>query len=116
MKVMKLVNLGVSLSVALGSTGVAAMAAEEETTDASVKVVESVNTGFKEIDQNYWFIHSSVGVPPVVPPYSVYIVQDGDNLSKIAADYGTTWQALAEYNNLEDPDVLAIGDEIRIPA
>ncbi len=115
MKVTKLVNLGLSLSLALSSTGVAAMAAET-TTDSSVNVVEAEDAGFKEIYENYWFIHSSIGIAPTVAAETVYVVQDGDCLSKIAAAYGTTWQELAQYNNLENPDVLAIGDQIRIPA
>jgi LysM repeat protein len=45
-----------------------------------------------------------------------YIVQQGDVLSRIAADCGTTTQTLIDMNNLSNPDVLYVGQEIRVPA
>lgn len=48
--------------------------------------------------------------------YSVYTVAAGDTLTKIALKYDTTWRALAEYNALSDPDLIHVGDKIRIPA
>lgn len=46
----------------------------------------------------------------------VYVVQPGDTLSHIAQRYGTTWQALAQYNNLANPSLIRVGQQIRIPA
>ena len=46
----------------------------------------------------------------------VYIVQQGDVLSRIAADSGTSTQTLIDMNNLSNPDVLYVGQEIRVPA
>lgn len=46
----------------------------------------------------------------------VYTVVKGDSLSKIAEKYGTTWQKLAEYNNLDKPNLIREGQKIRIPA
>lgn len=44
----------------------------------------------------------------------VYVVQSGDNLSEIAAKYGTSWQHLAQINGLPDPDKIYPGQHIRI--
>ncbi len=46
---------------------------------------------------------------------AVYTVVSGDALYKIAAKYDTTWQTLAEYNDMENPDLIFPGDEIMIP-
>lgn len=46
----------------------------------------------------------------------VYVVQPGDTLSHIAQRYGTTWQALAQYNNLANPSLIRPGQQIRIPS
>lgn len=45
----------------------------------------------------------------------VYIVQPGDTLSKIAWRYDTTWKVLAEYNSIANPNLIVVGQEIRIP-
>ncbi|HEY5641021.1 MAG TPA: LysM domain-containing protein [Dehalococcoidia bacterium] len=44
-----------------------------------------------------------------------YEVQDGDTLAALAETYGVTIEAIAEASNLDDPDVLAIGDPLTIP-
>ena len=46
---------------------------------------------------------------------SVYIVRKGDTLSKIAEMYNTTYQELAKYNNIENPNLIYPGEEIKIP-
>lgn len=45
----------------------------------------------------------------------VYTVVKGDTLSGIAARYGTTYQKLAEYNGISNPNVIYVGQKIRIP-
>ncbi|AEB12737.1 LysM peptidoglycan-binding domain-containing M23 family metallopeptidase [Marinithermus hydrothermalis] len=44
-----------------------------------------------------------------------YEVQPGDTLYRIAQRYGTTIPALVAANRLEDPNVLAVGQRLRIP-
>ncbi|WP_368383290.1 muramidase family protein, partial [[Clostridium] symbiosum] len=44
-----------------------------------------------------------------------YTVRSGDTLSSIAAKYGTTYQALASYNGIADPNRINVGQVIRIP-
>lgn len=45
-----------------------------------------------------------------------YTVEPGDSLWKIALKYNTTWQALAKYNNLVNPNLILPGQIIKIPA
>lgn len=45
----------------------------------------------------------------------IYTVVKGDTLSGIAKKYGTTYQKLAEYNNISNPNLIVIGQKIRIP-
>lgn len=44
-----------------------------------------------------------------------YVVKKGDTLSGIASKYGTTYQKLAKYNNIENPDLIIVGQTIKIP-
>lgn len=46
---------------------------------------------------------------------TVYTVVAGDTLSKIAAKYGTTYQALAAYNGISNPNLIRVGQKIRVP-
>ena len=46
---------------------------------------------------------------------STYTVQAGDTLGKIALRYGTTVAALLKLNGLTNPDVLAIGQKLKVP-
>lgn len=47
--------------------------------------------------------------------YTEYTVVKGDTLSGIASRYGTTYQKLAEYNGISNPNVISIGQKIKIP-
>ncbi len=44
-----------------------------------------------------------------------YTVRSGDTLSSIAEKYGTTYQVLASYNGIADPNRIIVGQVIRIP-
>ncbi|MGH2547939.1 MAG: LysM peptidoglycan-binding domain-containing protein [Thermomicrobiales bacterium] len=44
-----------------------------------------------------------------------YTVQDGDSLSSIADAFGVSQEALAEVNNIDDPNSLFAGQVIVIP-
>lgn len=46
---------------------------------------------------------------------TVYTVKSGDTLSKIAAKYGTTYQKLAAYNGISNPNIIRVGQQIKIP-
>lgn len=45
----------------------------------------------------------------------IYTVVKGDSLSKIASKFGTTYQELAKYNNIANPNLIYVGQKIRIP-
>ena len=44
-----------------------------------------------------------------------HIVAPGENLFRISSQYGISWIALAEANNLTDPNDLTVGQELIIP-
>lgn len=46
---------------------------------------------------------------------TVYTVKKGDTLSAIAAKYGTTYQAIAAHNGIANPNVIRVGQKIKIP-
>ena len=51
----------------------------------------------------------------VKPKETVYTVKKGDTLSGIAAKYGTTYQELAKYNGIQNPNLIHVGQKIKIP-
>lgn len=64
---------------------------------------------------------SSTPEPQVAPQTSygkteTYIVQKGDILSQLAVEFDSTTQTLVAMNNLSNPDVLYVGQELRVPA
>ena len=53
--------------------------------------------------------------PDIQNSEEIYIVKQGDTLSSIAKKYNTTYQELATYNNIANPDFIQIGQKILIP-
>ena len=51
---------------------------------------------------------------PVVNSGQTHVVQYGENLSGIAAKYGTTWQDLARINALSNPDIIYQGQALNV--
>jgi LysM repeat protein len=45
----------------------------------------------------------------------VYTVVKGDTLSGIAYKYGTTYSKLADYNGIKNPNLINVGQKIKIP-
>jgi LysM repeat protein len=54
--------------------------------------------------------------PPVesTPSKTVYTVKSGDTLSSIAKKYNTTYQRLAQINNIKNPNKIYVGQKIVI--
>jgi flagellum-specific peptidoglycan hydrolase FlgJ len=44
----------------------------------------------------------------------VYVVQKGDTLTGIAKKYGTTVQRLVKLNNIKNPDLILVGQKLRV--
>jgi nucleoid-associated protein YgaU len=53
---------------------------------------------------------------PVAPAERLWVVRRGDHLTSIATRFCVTPAILAAANNIADPDLIALGDVIRIPA
>ena len=55
--------------------------------------------------------------PPPAPTPQVYVIKQGDTLSKIARSFGLTLDQLlaANQDTIKDPDLIAVGDQIIIP-
>lgn len=53
---------------------------------------------------------------PAAPPTpdEEYTVQSGDTLSGIAAKYGTSYQHLAEINGISNPNLIYVGQKIKV--
>lgn len=78
-------------------------------------------------DVNTWLAYAGATGQPATAPQvrtyeqpsvqssgTTYIVQSGDTLSGIASMYGTTYQHLAEINGIANPNLIHVGQEIRI--
>src|SRR3989304_696833 len=58
------------------------------------------------------------GVPSPTPepsPFEEYTVQQGDSLSSIAQQFGTTADELARINSITDPNSLSVGQKLQVP-
>jgi LysM repeat protein len=53
---------------------------------------------------------------PSPTPAGLYIVRQGDTLTAIAEQYGTTVEEIMAANNLSDPNALQVGQALIIPS
>lgn len=59
-------------------------------------------------------IISVSSVPIQAPATNTYTVQSGDTLSSIASRFGTSYQALASLNGLSNPNLIYVGQTLRV--
>ena len=53
---------------------------------------------------------------PAAPEPVIYVVVDGDNLTKIGEAHGVAWLRIWQKNTaIENPDVIHVGDKLTIP-
>jgi LysM repeat protein len=46
---------------------------------------------------------------------TTHVVQQGENLFRIALRYGTSWPVLASYNGITNPNMIYVGQVLKIP-
>lgn len=69
---------------------------------------------------NSWINKSDVeiisvsSVPIQAPATSTYTVRSGDTLSSIASKFGTSYQALASLNGISNPNLIYVGQVLRV--
>lgn len=78
--------------------------------DVRVSALKKIGFTAKEIEQ----IQSKVNDILAARRQIVYTVQAGDTLSAIAAKFGTTVQALVKKNGISNPNLIYIGQKIKI--
>lgn len=54
-------------------------------------------------------------LPADAPMAAVHIVVPGDSISTIAPEFGVSVQTLMSFNNIANPDIIHVGDVIKIP-
>ncbi len=67
-----------------------------------------------QVRGNSQVTHQSSSVSHVSAGNTGYIVQSGDSLSKIAAQYGLSWRTLASKNNLQSPYIIYVGQHLAL--
>lgn len=63
---------------------------------------------------DYKNVQNKVNEILTVKPQRTYTVQSGDTLSGIASRYGTTYQHLAQINEINNPNVIHVGQVLKI--
>ena len=53
--------------------------------------------------------------PAAEAPYVTYKIVSGDNLTKIAKQFGTTVDAIVKLNNIANPNLIFAGADLKIP-
>jgi LysM repeat protein len=79
---------------------------------------EAVRKARASYGQKYYdkyFRKSTTHIVKPPPVSKVYIVRSGDTLSGIASKFGMTYQELAKYNNISNPNTISVGQKIEIP-
>jgi len=79
----------------------------------SVSALASTN---RLANPNFIVAGQRLRVPSSVAVSSVHVVRRGENLSSIAARYGTSTAALARANKIRDPNFIVAGTKLRVPA
>ena len=117
--------LGTSLTVAspAGADEIVIVEAGDSLSEIAAEYGTSVSAlmaanGITDPDRLYMgqeLVVPGTGVTPTTLPPLVVVVQSGDSLSGIAAEYGVTLSALIAANAIDDPDRVHPGQELVIP-
>jgi LysM repeat protein len=74
------------------------------------------NPNLIKVGQQIKIPSDKVTTTTTTSPNKVYVVKRGDTLSSIATKYGTTYQELAKYNGISNPNIISVGQQIKIPS
>lgn len=122
---MSLVEKYQSLIDLAGSLGISGLNVSEgegfltvEGTAASAEAKQALWDEYSRIDPDFRSGDLVLNVSAPEAASNSYTVQSGDNLSKIGAKYGVSWNKIFEANRdkLSDPDKIFPGQELTIPA
>ena len=96
--------------------------------DVEVATFGAPSTVTVEAEDNLQKALEKVGVTPTAAPRAtptprpratptpvIYTVQPGDVLSAIADRFGVLVEDIVAANDIADPDILAVGEELQIP-
>jgi LysM repeat protein len=125
----------VASALILGSQGVAVAASihQVQTGETLGEIAAQYNTSVDQLAQlnqlsnpNLIVSGTTLNVPdnntPAPSPASggtdvrIHVVAAGDTLFEIAQQYGMTVDALAQANNLANPNLLVVGTQLKVPA
>lgn len=85
------------------------------TVDAIAQANNIVNPWFIYVGQELIIPAAGGGMPSPGPGGQTYVVQPGDTLYSIAVRYDTTVQALMVANNLSNPNLIYVGQTLKVP-
>ncbi|MEA3459550.1 MAG: LysM peptidoglycan-binding domain-containing protein [Chloroflexota bacterium] len=77
--------------------------------------VEAIASANRIFNPDFIFVGQRLVIPGGVAPAKIHTVKRGETLTSIALLYGTTPQAIAVANNLANPNLLYVGQMLRIP-
>ena len=89
--------------------------AAEHGTSVSALMAANGITDPDRISMGQRLVIPGAGATPTTLPTLVVVVQRGDSLSGIAAEYGVTLSALIQANGITDPDTVHVGQELLVP-
>ncbi|MDY7041816.1 MAG: LysM peptidoglycan-binding domain-containing protein, partial [Chloroflexota bacterium] len=83
------------------------------TVEAIVQANGIINLNYIQVGQK---LYIPGGIPPPAPAPTVYIVHSGDTLCSIARRFGTTAWLISLANNLQNPNIIHVGQRLVIPS
>ena len=86
-----------------------------KTVEAFVEANNLPDATHIEVGQELIIPGSGAQPQPTAAAATTYVVKRGDNLYRIALAFGLTYQELAQYNGITDPNDIYAGQVLRIP-
>ena len=84
--------------------------------DRAVLDKKGIHTAFRLDDLILVEPNPETPAPPADNNWITYTVRRGDTLSKIAMKYdGISWQDIAKFNGLKNPNLILVGQKLKIP-